>query len=519
VEALGACLLLAAPRAGLVAAAGLMALLAAGVFAVAGRLDGQPCSCFGALKAAPVGRRLAFRNLALAAGAAAVAPAADLAPAGAGYVAVAAAGCAVPVLAGWFRGTRRQAPTPGARLGKPGVPRLVVVLAPGCGPCGRVAPAVRSLEVPGVQVEAVLAATGDEAERRSLLEVLGPRARPDLADLVEAWRIPGTPYGVRLDGAGVVTAAGPVLSSEDLRALADGSQAERVVTRARSHSRREVLVGATGVAAAAFLAPVAQTVAAVRSILPAQRKSPDVDFDDNPKNDFKGTCGDFADLIENRGVIGADGDAKKNAGGYTDAAGFEKASTIAADVCRREERVQTRWEGICPCDGKHYTNETLCNVDCPEGLACFGEQCQELFREVCIDAIVDICVAQPKVTISVLRWTPSGRGAGPKCKAMAQRLERGVGLHEQHHAQDVRDAVDETNALFSNRTIRKCAATEADARKAIDAEVAKLVNQAKQDAFNRDSDKSEAFHKTSEGKHGQLDCRACEPAKRRRKKR
>ena len=53
----------------------------------------------------------------------------------------------------------------------------------------------------------------------------------------------------------------------------------------------------------------------------------------------------------------------------------------------------------------------------------------------------------------------------------------------------MRDAVDETNALFSNRTIRKCALDEAAARAAINAEIAKLVEQAKQEAYKRDTDK------------------------------
>jgi hypothetical protein len=365
---------------------------------------------------------------------------------------------------------------------------------------------------------AAVAATEDTAERRSLLEALGTRGRPDLAHLVEEWRIPGTPFGVRLDAAGVVLAAGPVLDGEDLRALADGELTHRVAAPMRSRSRREVLLGAAGVATAAILAPVAQTFAAVRSAVPAQRDSPDFNIDDNPKNEFTGSCNDFADLIENRGVIGADGKAKKKAGGYTDAAGFDNASTIAADVCKREERVQKEWKGFCPCDGEQFTNETQCNVDCPSGLACFAEQCQTTFRRVCIDAIVDICVAQPAVTISVLRWKPTGRGAGPKCKAMAQRMQTKTGLHEQHHAQDVRDAVDETNALFSNRTIRKCAEEEAQARALINAEIAKLVDQAKQEAYRRDTDKSAAFHNTSEGRHGQLDCRECDPAKRKKRR-
>jgi hypothetical protein len=513
-EAFVAYLLLAAPRAGLVAAAALLALLGAGVLAVAGRLGGRPCSCFGAMKAAPVTRGLALRNLALAGGAAAVAPAAEMAPAGAGYVAVAAVGCSVPLLAAWLRRARLRAPAPGARLGDPGADRLVVVLSPGCEPCHRLAPEVRSLDVAGVEVVAAVAASGDSAQRRSLLEALAARGRPDLAGLVDAWKIPGTPFGVRLNAAGMVTAAGPVLDSEDLRALAGAAAAPVLLRR----SRREVLVGAAALAGAAIFAPVAQTFAAVRKAVPTQRSTPDFNIDDNPDNEFTGTCNDFGDLIKNRGVIGADGDAKKKAGGYTHAEGFDSADTIQADVCRREERIQKEWKGYCPCDGEQYTDETLCHVECPSGLACFGQQCVETFSRVCIDAIVDICVAQPVITISVLRWTPTGRGAGPKCKAMAQRIERGVGLHEQHHAQDVRDAVDETNALFSNRTIRKCGLDEAGARAAINAEIAKLVEDAKKEAYRRDTAKDAAFHASSEGKNGLLDCRVCDPPKKKRRR-
>ncbi len=511
-EALVACLLLAAPRAGLVAAAALLALLGTGVLAVAGRLDERPCSCFGSLHAAPVGRGLALRNFALAVGAAAVAPAAQMAPASAGFVALAAAGCAIPVLAAWLRRTPRRPPEPGARLGPPGAARLVVVLSPGCEPCHRLAPAVRALDVAGLEVVAAVAESADDSERRSLLEALAARGRPDLADLVDDWKIPGTPFAVRLDTAGVVTAAGPVLDDEDLRALASGG-----VAPVRRRSRREVLLSGAGVAAAAIFAPVAQAFATARRAVPAGR-TPDFNVDDNPDNEFTGTCNDFGDLIKNRGVIGADGKAKAEAGGYTHAAGFDSADTIQADVCHREDRVRREWKGYCPCDGQQYTDETLCYVECPSGLACFGQQCQETFRRVCIDAIVDICVAQPVITISVLRWTPTGRGAGPKCKAMAKRIERGVGLHEQHHAQDVRDAVDETNALFSNKTIRKCGLDEAAVRAAINAEIAKLVEDAKKEAYRRDTAKDRAFHASSEGKKGLLDCRVCDPPKKKRRR-
>jgi hypothetical protein len=511
-EVLVACLLLAAPRAGLVAAAGLLVLLGAGVLAVAGRLEGRRCSCFGAAHDSRLGRGLALRNLALAGGAAIIAPVAPMAPAGAGFVALALSLSALPVVLIWVRRSRRQAPTVGVRLANPGAPRLVVVLAPGCGPCHRLAPAVRTLDVPGLEVLAAVVETGDDPERRSLLGVLAARARPDLAALVDAWRIPGTPFGVRLDGEGVVTAAGPVLDAGDLRMLAETA----TVPPVRHRSRRQVLVAAAGVAGAALVAPIAQGVAAIRTALPAGLTSPDVNFDDNPRNSFTGTCNRFGDLIKRRGVIKADGEARPEAGGYTHAAGFDSASTIDANVCRREERVHKEWKGYCPCDGQQYTNETLCHVECPSGLLCSHQQCQETFRLVCIDAIVGICVSQPAITISILHWRPRGPGAGPKCRAMAQRVEKSVAVHELHHAQDVRDAVDETNALFWTKPIRKCALEEADARAAIDAEIPKLIEQAKQEAYRLDTAKDNEFHGRSEGRHAQLDCRICDPAKRKR---
>jgi len=512
-EAGAACLLLIAPRAGLIAAAGLLALLGAGVLALQGRVDGRQCSCFGALHSTQLGRGLAIRNFGLAAVAAVLAPAAGMTAAGLPYIALAAACAVLPLLAAPLVNRRRRAPAAGDRLARPGAERLVVVLAPGCGPCHQLATALGEFEPDGVEVLAAVAATGDEKERESILEALGTAARPGLAGIVEDWRIPGTPFGIRLNSAGVVMAAHPVFDADGLRELCNGIPAP---APQQGRSRREVLRTAAGAAAAPLLAPLVRVATAGAAV--ASQLTPDVDFDDNPKNEFTGSCNKFGDLIENRGVIGADGQAKKNAGGYTHAAGFESASSIQADVCKREERVTEEWKGYCPCDGKEYTDESDCKVECPKGLACFGVQCQETFRRVCIDALVDICVAQPKITISVLRWTPKGPGAGPKCKAMAARQQKSTGVHEMHHAQDVRDAVDETNALFSNRTIRKCGLTEAAARAAINAEIAKLVDQAKQEAYKRDGDKSADFHKTSDGRHGQIDCRLCEPAKKKRRK-
>lgn len=58
------------PPAGLAAAAALLALFAAGVWFLAGRLPGHECNCFGAIAPSRLSSGLAFRNAVLAAAAA-----------------------------------------------------------------------------------------------------------------------------------------------------------------------------------------------------------------------------------------------------------------------------------------------------------------------------------------------------------------------------------------------------------------------------------------------------------------
>jgi len=62
-----------APTAGLAAAAALLALFAAAVWVLRGRLAGRECNCFGAVAPATISGRLAARNALLAAPAAAAA--------------------------------------------------------------------------------------------------------------------------------------------------------------------------------------------------------------------------------------------------------------------------------------------------------------------------------------------------------------------------------------------------------------------------------------------------------------
>ena len=331
-EALVACLLLAAPRRAGCRRRAAGAARRQAVLAVAGRLGEAACSCFGALHAAPVGQGLALRNFALAGGAAAVAPAAQMAPASAGFVAVAAAGCAAPVLAGWLRRTSRRPPAPGARLGQPGAAQLVVVLSPGCRP----APSARP-RGPSARRDGARSCRGRHRERRRLGAQLasrgaggtrptrpgGPRRRMEIS---------GTPFGVHLDTGGVVTATRPVLDSEDLSALASTAAAPVLHRSARRFwpaqppgGRRDLRPGRANVRGVRR-GRAGQADPRQRRRKPRQRVHRHLQRLRRPDRD--------------RGVLGADGKAKAEAGGYTHAAGFDSADTIQADVCCRADRVR-----------------------------------------------------------------------------------------------------------------------------------------------------------------------------------
>ena len=102
---------------------------------------------------------------------------------------------------------------------------------------------------------------------------------------------------------------------------------------------------------------------------------------------------------------------------------------------------------------------------------------------------------------------------------MARRYNAGIGPHELHHAGDVRDIVDETNAMFRNKHARGCGLTEADARRDLDKKVDALLKAAKEHAYKRDGEESDEFHGTSRGRNGRLDCSICPPPRPLRRRR
>ena len=90
----------------------------------------------------------------------------------------------------------------GAMLGGPGSPRLVLFVSPTCPICEEVKPSV-----PAAASSAGLAAQlvhDPDAERR--------------------WNVPGTPFAVVMDAAGVVRAKGTVNNLEQLEGLADTAE-------------------------------------------------------------------------------------------------------------------------------------------------------------------------------------------------------------------------------------------------------------------------------------------------------
>jgi hypothetical protein len=387
----------------------------------------------------------------------------------------------------------------------PGAPRLVVFLAAGCGPCERLAPALR--EVDGVAVTAVVA--GEMG--------LGPIARPDLEHLFDRWAIPGTPFAVALDATGTVVRS-EVATPEVLTELAQAARG----TAPRSSRRLLLQTGAAVAAGSVLLRAESAWALARRATARLARYTPDVEWDTDRRNNFTGTCLEFADRLEETGVY-VEGKAMSrpdhNAGGYTWAAGYQPddpVSSVPIAVCRRDERWQYEWKGFCPCDDRQYTDATLCHEECPDGLRCLGH-CQTTFERHCVEARVDICLPQPRIVIYVLRWTPRGPGATVGCRAMADRINRGTGLHELDHATATRAVIADVGAGYENRRFRVCGLTREAAKAELDRQIGELMRQAQQEARTAVELESVAVHRAR--RRTRLECPNCPVPKKRKRRR
>lgn len=109
---------------------------------------------------------------------------------------------------------------PGLNHGRPG---LVIFLAPGCGLCKPLLPAIEALHRSYRQdIDVVAAVIGAEgAQIQAYANEVGVIARADLAHLESDWKIPGTPFVVAIDRESRTYASGAVNSLDQLDTLAD----------------------------------------------------------------------------------------------------------------------------------------------------------------------------------------------------------------------------------------------------------------------------------------------------------
>jgi methylamine dehydrogenase accessory protein MauD len=106
-------------------------------------------------------------------------------------------------------------------IGGPGQPQLLLFVSPGCPVCREVLPSVPVVAREGSLAPRVIVDAGP-AEARVAYDparlgapvVAGPEA-------AHAYRVPGTPYAVVLDGLGVVRAKGTVNNLEQVEGLVD----------------------------------------------------------------------------------------------------------------------------------------------------------------------------------------------------------------------------------------------------------------------------------------------------------
>jgi methylamine dehydrogenase accessory protein MauD len=114
---------------------------------------------------------------------------------------------------------RRELHGQAVSVGGPGSPQLVLFVSPGCPVCLEVLPSLPVAARAGrMDARVVVDAEQEDApgygKGIEAPVVVGP-------DVARAYRIPGTPYAVVLDGLGVVRAKGSVNTMEQLEGLVD----------------------------------------------------------------------------------------------------------------------------------------------------------------------------------------------------------------------------------------------------------------------------------------------------------
>ena len=518
VETCVAIVLVVRPRVGLVASALLLAGLAAGVQLLRPRLEGVRCSCFGALAPGALDADLVRRNavLALAASAAAwFAPAFGQRP-GPLLAGVFLAALLLAVLRG-REAVRRWPLAIGSRVrfgGPPsGRPLVVVAVSAGCAACDRLVPALRDIAASHPEVDLVVAVApspGAAALRASL----GPLADERMWQLLSRHRrVPGTPYAISLDASRRVLAASGVDEPRLRATLADLGNGATATALSRGQLLR--VVAATGLGVLIGVLPSTPAVARMR------RRADDWTFQDDDRNDIHGSCERYKGAFH-RGVYDQDGKRLEETAGYTYAEGFEigdgcspppRSQRLPTQARVNLKRVTYEWRGHCPCPQNmtSYTDPTLCAVECPKGLACFGYQCVTDFEQYCVEVMYSLrATKKPEIIITALQWYPPDNSS-PRCKVYAKSFREHVRGHEEQHAKDVLTVIDQWEMRHDNQYLKACAPTREAAEAAVKDAMAKALDSAYPELVKMDCELNSAFHSQKRGQGAMPRCEMCEP--------
>lgn len=512
--------LLATPQLGLVAATALFATLALGVHRLRPRLDGAPCACFGAIAPGAIGRALVRRNAMLAAFALVALPFAPLlGPPAPVELAAGALGAALLLTASRLSRLRPRLPLhAGARLrlrSRPaGEPAVIVLLAPGCPPCERLAAQLPALAA--VSAVPILVGVRPGPDAAAMTAALGSLHQPGLWQRLTRFRqLPGTPFAIALDADGVVRSAKP--ADEESILGATGALTTPIAPGERLSRGTAVRTAAVAFGALAVLPLAAGTASAKRR--KRRPKAAAWDFKHDPRNHVDGDCGKFHSRI-GRGVYDAAGHRLSDTLGYTYAEGFEtgngcspppEADRLPTSASIDTKRVMRTWRGHCPCPTRmqNYTDESKCHVDCPSGLACFGYQCVTDFEEYCVEVLYTIKATRaPKITITALEWAPPANSS-PRCKVYAQSYNDFIRRHEEQHAQDTLDVIKEWENKNDRKYLKRCAPTEAEAMAQVLAAMEQERQNAYADLMKMDCARNAAFHGSGKGRSATPNCDVC----------
>ncbi len=105
---------------------------------------------------------------------------------------------------------------------RPGIPAVMLFLAPGCEICKPIATALPAMRraYPGLQLLSIVVGDDPQAKRVYAASLRGD-ARTDLDGLFGEWNVPGTPYAVGVDADGRVRTSGIVNNLPQIETVAE----------------------------------------------------------------------------------------------------------------------------------------------------------------------------------------------------------------------------------------------------------------------------------------------------------